>query len=336
MLEELKTLTSLQAVSGHEDAIINWLKNKHQDVEFMQDNLGSLIFKIKGTNDNLKPQAIVCHMDEVGLVVSEILERGFIRFECVGGLTLESLVNQRVMIGDQKGVILGNSAHLKKETQDIRDLVIDCGFESKEEALEKIRIGDMISFDNNYQQLSTHRILSKALDNRVGVLVISQLIDAFKQHPPKRDTYFCASVQEEIGLRGAKTLMSKLPDDLYQVVVVDVSPLDDYPEAVDNLSLGKGPLLRIKDPYMVFDYDLINQARNLFEQWNINYQPYFSKGGTDSASIQLAGSGKKVLAICVGARNIHSNNSVIDVRDIKDTITFLYKYLLEEDYEKQN
>lgn len=336
MLEELKTLTSLQAVSGHEDAIINWLKNKHQDVEFMQDNLGSLMFKIKGTDCNLKPQAIVCHMDEVGLVVSEILERGFIRFECVGGLTLESLVNQRVMIGDQKGVILGNSAHLKKETQDIRDLVIDCGFESKEETLEKIRIGDMISFDNNYQQLSTHRILSKALDNRVGVLVISQLIDAFKQHPPKRDTYFCASVQEEIGLRGAKTLMSKLPDDLCQVVVVDVSPLDDYPEAVDNLSLGKGPLLRIKDPYMVFDYDLINKARNLFEQWNINYQPYFSKGGADSASIQLAGSGKKVLAICVGARNIHSNNSVIDVRDIKDTITFLYKYLLEEDYEKQN
>lgn len=336
MLEELRTLTSLQAVSGHEDAIINWLKNKHQDVEFMQDNLGSLIFKIKGTNDNLKPQAIVCHMDEVGLVVSEILERGFIRFECVGGLTLESLVNQRVMIGDHKGVILGNSAHLKKEAQDIHDLVIDCGFESQEEALEKIRIGDMISFDNNYQQLSTHRILSKALDNRVGVLVISQLIDAFKQHPPKRDTYFCASVQEEIGLRGAKTLMSKLPDDLCQVVVVDVSPLDDYPEAVDNLSLGKGPLLRIKDPYMVFDYDLINKARNLFEQWNINYQPYFSNGGTDSASIQLAGSGKKVLAICVGARNIHSNNSVIDVRDIKDTITFLYKYLLEEDYEKQN
>lgn len=336
MLEELKTLTSLQAVSGHEDAIINWLKNKHQDVEFMQDNLGSLIFKIKGTHPSIQPQAIVCHMDEVGLVVSEILERGFIRFECVGGLTLESLVNQRVMIGDHKGVILGNSAHLKKEARDIRDLVIDCGFESKEEALEKIRIGDMISFDNNYQQLSTHRILSKALDNRVGVLVISQLIEAFNQYPPKRDTYFCASVQEEIGLRGAKTLMSKLPDDLCQVVVVDVSPLDDYPEAVDNLLLGKGPLLRIKDPYMVFDYDLINKARNLFEQWNINYQPYFSKGGTDSANIQLAGSGKKVLAICVGARNIHSNNSVIDVRDIKDTITFLYKYLLEEDYEKQN
>lgn len=334
MLEELKTLTSLQAISGHEDVIINWLKNKHQDVEFMQDNLGSLIFKIKGTDYNLKPQAIVCHMDEVGLVVSEILERGFIRFECVGGLSLESLVNQRVMIGDHKGVILGNSAHLKKETQDIRDLVIDCGFESKEEALEKIRIGDMISFDNNYQQLSPNRILSKALDNRVGVLVISQLIDAFKQHPPKRDTYFCASVQEEIGLRGSKTLMSKLHDDLCQVVVVDVSPLDDYPEAVNNLSLGKGPLLRIKDPYMVFDYDLINKARSLFEQWNINYQPYFSKGGTDSASIQLAGSGNKVLAICVGARNIHSNNSVIDVRDIKDTITFLYKYLLEEDYEK--
>ena len=67
MLEELKTLTSLQAISGHEDVIINWLKNKHQDVEFIQDNLGSLIFKIKGTDDNIKPQAIVCHMDEVSV-----------------------------------------------------------------------------------------------------------------------------------------------------------------------------------------------------------------------------------------------------------------------------
>lgn len=334
MLEELKTLTSLQAISGHESAIINWLKNKHQDVEFIQDNLGSIIFKLKGTDANLKPQAIVCHMDEVGLVVSEILERGFIRFECVGGLTLESLVNQRVMISGHKGVILGNSAHLKKETREVRDLVIDCGFESKEEALQSVNVGDMISFDNNFECLSNHRVLSKALDNRVGVLVVSQLLDAFKKIPPKRDTYFCASVQEEIGLRGAKTLMNKLPDDLCEVVVVDVSPLDDYPQETDNLALGNGLLLRIQDPYMIFDYDLINQARVLFDKWNIKYQPYFSKGGTDSASIQLSGSGKRVLAICVGARNIHSNNSVIDIRDIKDTITFLYKYLLEEDYEK--
>lgn len=335
MLNTLQELCNLNGISGHEHSVREWLINNIECDELLFDNLGSVAFKIQGSNPNLSAQAVVAHLDEVGMVVSDILDNGMIKFRCVGGINLHGLTNQRVVINQYPGVILGTSPHLGDQELKAEDLVIDLGCSNHHQTSQLCSIGDMISFANQFTILNETRICAKSLDNRIGIYLIYQLSKYFNDHRPQRTLYLCASVQEEVGLRGSKTLMNILPQELAQVIVVDVSPVDDY-DLDAKVKLGEGALLRIQDPYMLFDYQLINHARDVFDELGIKYQNYFSKGGTDSASIQIANHGNRVLAICVGGRNLHTNHSICDLKDIHDAETFLQTYLTKEVYEKED
>lgn len=327
MINTIKKYATLNGISGHEENVSEALINESNADEILYDNLGSVALYFKGTNSKRKI-AVIAHFDEVGMIVSDVTKNGMVKFKLVGGINIYGLTNQRVIINNQyKGTILGTSPHLGNKELSADDLVIDCGFISKDEALNKIKIGQAINFDAPFIDLENDFVCAKALDNRIGVSIVSMLNKFFKDNQPSDDIYLCASVQEEIGLRGANTLMGVLPSDLDEVIVVDVSPVDDYYDENPINRLGDGFLLRIKDPRMVFNYELINKVEDICNNEGFKYQPYFSLGGTDAASVEIAGIGTKVMALCIGGRNIHSANSIVNINDVEELYKFLTFYL---------
>ncbi len=331
-MNDLQKYSEINAISGYETTLKNELLNDLYYDEIINDYLGGFFVKINGSNPQAKPLVLMAHLDEVGLILSDVLDNGMLKFKTVGGISLEALINQRVLINGYPGIILGTSAHLQNDKKiTLDDLVIDCGFLSKKQALQVVKIGMMIAFLEPTIQLGEKEILGKALDNRVGVAILVALNHYYYNNKIDADLYFGFTTQEEVGLRGAKTLTSCLKQSIDQIIVIDVSPVDDYYNQEPLNKLGCGFLLRIKDPYMLFDYELITKARNLCIKHHIAYQDFFSQGGMDSHNVSLTKNGKKVLALCVPGRNLHSANSIVNLDDINSLISFLKIYIKEHD-----
>lgn len=337
----VENLSNIPAISGFEKVLRTFLQEElsQYSVSFRYDNLGSLI----ATIDSNKPGptiAVAAHMDEVGFMVQKVNERGFITGINVGGVVPESVISTQVVLHtqtkDMPGVILGIPPHLnegKKIT--IEDLVFDFGFSSKEEALKVVRPGDMITFKNNYVELNNDLIVGKAMDDRLGIAALVELANEFKQLDCGK-LLLCATVQEEVGLRGAETVLYAIEEKIDNIIVIDVSPVNDTLDVTSG-ALGEGCLIRVKDPRMIFDREETILVETIAQNQKINYQHYFSKGGTDGAMLQLQKDGFKVIAICIPARNIHTANCVVDTKDYDsavDLATSYIKYKQKEFYEK--
>ncbi len=322
----ITNLCTANSLSAHEtqvkDILVKELENIVDEISF--DNIGSLICKINlGTPG--KKVAVVAHMDEVGLVVRYITPEGFVGFIASGGLDPTILLGQRVIANGNYGVVVKSADTNDKLS--INDLVVDfgCSSISSLEALGIIQ-GTPIYFDSQIVELGDNKMMSKAFDNRLGCGLIVELAKQLKTTNTTGCVYLCASVQEEVGIRGAVTLGNKLPQDLDNVLVIDVSPTNEIidPKSVKS---GEGPLIRVKDPRMVFNYDEVNVLRNLAKENNIKYQSFFSTGGTDAINLELAGDGNVVAALCVAGRNLHSHNTIIDINDYDATLKLASLYI---------
>lgn len=335
-IETIKKLSGLNALSSDEGSVFEFLNQELVTLggEISRDNLGSLICefdsKIAGPT-----VAVVAHMDEVGLVVTEINDNGLLKFMASGGLRTDVLISQQVLVKTAfddtlAGVVLAPSKHSNhKDTLTIDELVIDIGFDDRKSVLEAgVNVGSVVYFVNNFQQIGPDKIMGKALDNRLGCALILDLAKYYQANLKVGKVLLCASVQEEVGLRGAETIFDNTKHDIDIILVVDVSPIDDaFTKSV--CKIGQGPLVRIRDPRMIFNYHEINRIRNLAKNHDIKYQEYFSKGGTDAAALQIANNGYVVAAICVGARNIHTPNSIASVKDYTNTVKLATIYVDE-------
>lgn len=334
MKQLLKELVETPGVSGDEHRIREEIKEKVEDhVDSVEtDNMGNLIAK-KGSGD--KTLMIAAHMDQIGLTVQTVDEKGFIKFSKVGGVTTQSLMNQRVTIHadneDVTGVIGMKPPHLMDkdkmdELPEEEQLFIDIGAEDDEEVEDAgIRVGDYITFERDFAELREDYVTSMAMDNRVGC---AAAVETLKRFDEDYELAVVFSTQEEVGLKGAKTSAFKVDPDV--ALAVDVSIAGDLPgvEAQESdLEMGEGveiTMVQSKGRGLITPETVKQWLRETAEDKNHDFQPGVWEGGaTDAANIYLVREGIPTGSIGVPLRNMHSATEVLKLSDLEDTVDYL-------------
>lgn len=330
-----KDLFDLAGTSGYEKNIRLYMKShmeKYPNYIIETDRLGS-IFAVKRAKDSHAPVVMVAgHMDEVGLIVSSINEFGMLKLQPLGGLNGEVFISQVLNVythqGIIKGVIGAIPPHLKKEqATKIDDLVLDVGASSKMEAQSfGVQLGDMVLFDNPYAVTQNpHRIISKSIDNRYGCGLALETIEKFNQIDLPFTLVVGATVQEEVGLRGAETAVNTFNPDVF--LALDASPVNDALDKDALGGLGKGFLLRMYDPKNVMHQGLLDFFVKLAKKHKISYQYFLSLGGTDAAKALDLNRGVLATTIGLPARYIHSTAAMMDLRDLDSARKMLFTVL---------
>lgn len=344
-LERMKVLTELHGAPGFEDLVRNYLREEFEtlDVDYINDGLGGIFAVKKSKNENAPNVLVAGHMDEVGFMVTEITDNGFLKFTPLGGWSEDVLLSQRMSVrtNDNKeltGVIGSVPVHFRRgESKDtgtkIKDMLLDIGADSKEEALEMgVNIGDSIVPSVKFEKLTNDKFLAKAWDNRYGCLIALEVLEALKDVELDCNLYIGANVQEEVGLRGAKASANLLKPDV--AFVVDCSPANDMLGKKDDLGkLGEGTLLRIKDGTMILSKPMRDYLLKTAEDHNVKYQYYLSPGGTDAGSIHVSNDGVPSAVVGICSRYIHTSHSIINKNDYleaKKLLTELIKGIDEE------
>lgn len=316
MTELLKRLCTIDGTSGDESAVREFVISQIKDYcDYKVDNLGSIIAFKKGKNTPKKRVLIDAHLDEVGLIVTHIEKDGFLRFKTVGGIDTAALLCRRVKIsGKIPGVIGCKPVHLcdgdeRKKLPSVDSLYIDIGATDDQEAKQLVSVGDCAVMCSDFT-VSGNKILSKALDNRVGCLV---LIDLLKQDA-EYDFYASFSVQEEVGLRGAGVVAFSVEPDA--AIVIDGTTAADVSGVAPAKQVcrqGEGAVVSFMDGATSYDREYYNAALN-------SGIPAQSKcavaGGNDAGAIHLSRGGVRTAAISVPCRYIHTSASSCDMRDV--------------------
>ncbi len=329
MTELLKQLCLLDGTSGDEGAVREFVISQIKDYcEYKVDNLGNIIAFKKGKNAPAKRVLIDAHLDEVGLIITHIESNGFLRFKTVGGIDTAALMFRRVLIGGKTlGVIGCKPVHLcegdeRKKLPDADSLYIDIGVTSDKEAKELVAVGDCAVMCSDFNAVGD-KVLAKALDDRVGCLV---LIDLLKQES-EYDFYASFSVQEEVGLRGAKVAAYTVAPDA--AIVIDgttAADVADVPESKTVCCQGKGAVVSFMDGATSYDREYYNAALSS----GISAQSKRAvAGGNNAGAIHLSRGGVRTLALSVPCRYIHTSGSVADMRDII-AVRDLTKYMINK------
>ena len=315
----LERLTQTDSVSGHEAAIAEIIKNEVRDYvdEILQDALGNLIVHIKGSGKKL---LFAAHMDEIGIVVTFIDEAGFLRFSNVGGLYKKDLLGRKVRFAN--GVIGVIGAEEENKDRDIAKMYIDIGAADREDAEAVVSVGDTAAFTGGFYR-ENGVVIAKALDNRAGCYV---LIEAIKRVKSENDLYFVFTVQEEVGLRGAKTAAFDVVPDF--AVAVDVTDTGDTPNASKMaVRLGKGAAVKIMDRSVMCSVSVRNDLIALAKQNNIPYQlEVMTDGGTDAGALSLTGAGIKTGGVSIPCRYVHSPAEMAAQSDIAAAVDLIVEY----------
>ncbi len=335
----LEDLTQINAISGHEKYVSRYLKQHYEALsdEIIYDNLGSIFAIKKSKVENAPKVMISAHMDEVGFLVKKINDNGTLSMHPIGGWFSQNLLSHRVTITNSKGenfkgAIASLPPHLLSESQlkqpfKIESMLIDMGAQSKQEVLDKgIKTGDMIVLDGPFEKMSDDRILAKAFDNRYGCAMTVQILEEVKDLELPFDLVVGATVQEEVGLRGAKTAAHLINPDL--AIVLDCSPANDLSGDRSALGfLGEGVLVRVVDSNFIAHTGFIEYFIDICQSHNIKHQFFISAGGTDAGAIHTSLDGIPTLTCCISARNIHSSSSIMDLNDYQAALIALKELL---------
>lgn len=329
----LEKLTGLCGASGHEDEVRKEIFSAVSEMcdDIYIDKSGNIIALKKGKSKE-KKCLVSAHMDEVGLIVKNIDSSGFIKFAPVGGIDSRILPGTGVKINGLNGVIGTKAIHLttkEERKKPIKEeaLYIDIGASSKEEAEQYVSKGDYIYFDSEYVSFGAKCVKAKALDDRTGCSII---IDLIKNAKPYYDTYFCFTVQEEVGCRGAITAARRIQPDFGLVIEgTTCGEALGNPKHLSVTSLGEGAAISVIEHTSVSDAGLIKKTMETAERKKIPCQlKRASTGGNDAGNIQISGSGVKTMAIAVPCRYIHSPVSMMKITDYNNTYK-LAKLIIE-------
>lgn len=345
-LTMLKELTDANGIPGNERApravMRKYIEPFADEIE--HDNLGSLIAKKVG--DASGPKIMIAgHLDEVGFMVTQIDDKGFLKFQTVGGWWGQVMLSQRVTITTRTGeeiigVIGSKPPHIlppevRNKPVDIKDMFIDIGATSKDDVKEwGIRPGDMITPYFEFNVLKNNKLLlAKAWDNRIGCAIAIDVLRALKNESHPNIVYGVGSVQEEVGLRGAKTATFKIQPDIG--FSVDVGVAGDTPGITpkeSNSKIGAGPQIVIYDASMVSHKGLRDFVVDVAEENNIPYQfDAMAGGGTDAGSIHVTANGVPALAIGVATRYIHSHAGILHRDDYENAVKLIVEVIKKLD-----
>jgi len=306
--------------------------------EVMVDKLGSVLFQRRGTSD--RPKILLAgHVDEVGFIVSGITKEGYLKFNELGGWFSQVLLGQRVLVrtrmGDKLvGLIAAKPPHLLKQEErskviDHEQMFIDVGASTEDDVKEMgVRIGDPIVPDSSFTLMRSNKAAAaKAFDDRIGAFIAMDVVRRLREENAKHPNTVigAATVQEEVGLRGARTTAHLVEPDVGFALEVDIA--GDVPgikpeEAPSKL--GGGPTLMTMDRSMIPNQPLLEFVMKTAEKAKIAYQlSQTAGGGTDAGVIHLDRSGCPSLVIGVPTRHIHSWAGILHLEDVERTIELL-------------
>lgn len=314
----LKDLCLINGTSGDEGRVRDYIISKlGKNIQYSVDALGSVIVK----SDKTPAISINAHMDEVGFIITGITDEGYLRFSPVGGIDPRVCLDR--VITTEKGVkgVIGDKAfHLLSSDErgkcpDFKQLLIDIGVSSKIEAEELVSLGDFAYFDSDYIEFGDGFIKAKALDDRIGCMLMLEMINE------GIDASYCFNVQEEVGLRGAGCTAETVHADIAIVLeATTAADLDGVSGADRVCVLGDGPVVSYMDGRTIYDKELYKLAMQAAKDNNIPVQTKTRiAGGNDAGAIQTASGGTRVIAISLPCRYIHSGASVVKKCDIENT-----------------
>ncbi|TVR80650.1 MAG: M42 family peptidase [Saprospirales bacterium] len=338
--ELLKRTTEIPGAPGYEAKIrkfiLDYIGDKVDEVKI--DPMGSIIALRKGTEN--KKVMVAAHMDEIGFIVNHIDSDGFVRFQPLGGFDPKTLTSQRVMIHgreDVLGVMGSKPIHImkpeeRKKSPELQDYFIDTGI-SKEELEELIKPGDTITRVGDLIRIG-QCFNGKSLDNRISVYVLMETLKNLEGESLPYDLYAVFSVQEEVGLRGARTAASRINPDFG--FGLDTTIAYDLPGAQGHemvTKLGKGTAIKIIDGTAIADYRMVEFLKEVAEKHNIKWQAeILPAGGTDTAAIQQYGRGGSITgAISIPTRYLHQTIEMVNEVDVDNSIELLTKAILQLD-----
>ncbi len=338
-VELLTELTQADAIPGHEEEVRQIFHSRLEGIGVIQrDRLGSIFCTKSGKTE--QPRILLdSHMDEVGFIVQSVTGAGYIKFLTVGGWWAHTLLAQRVNIltkqGKVSGVIGSTPPHLlsagaRDRVIDIKDLYIDIGAESAEQAMEKygVKPGCPIVPYGPFMPMRNPKLFSaKAFDNRVGVGLVIETLEQLGEHP--NTVIGTGSVQEEVGLRGARTVAAAVEPDM--AIVLEGPPADDLPGASSDTlqgKLGGGVQIRLYDPSMIANPRLAELTIETATAHQIPHQiAVRTSGGTDAGAIHQVGRGVPSIVLGVPARYVHSHVSIINIDDYRAALDLLLRLI---------
>ena len=320
MRELLQKLTETYGPSGSEEQIRSVIAAELGGLidEQRVDALGNLIGVRRGSGAGLKVM-LAAHIDEIGVIVTHIDKKGFLRFAPVGGVNPLTLLGSRVVFGNGiVGAIGLEKLESPTTTPPIDKFYLDVGATSPADS--PVKVGDVAAFTRPLVQVGS-RWVAKAMDDRVGCAVILEMLRRLESTP--HELYAVFTVQEEIGLRGAQTSAYGLDPDL--ALAVDVTTTGDTPEAqAMAVELGKGPAIKVKDSGMLAHAGVKNLLIETAQAENIPYQlEVLSRGTTDAMAIQVTRSGVPAGVISIPCRYVHTNSEMVDMSDVENAVRLL-------------
>ncbi|MGN0649439.1 MAG: M42 family metallopeptidase [Oscillospiraceae bacterium] len=320
MLEKLKTICSIDGTSGDESRVREFIVNNIEADDVRIDNLGNLLVFKRGRKTPKNRIMVAAHMDEVGVMVTDVTEDGFLRFGAVGGIDPRVVLGRAVRFSNgTKGVIGTKAVHQqssdeRKKAPEIDEMFIDIGASSQEEAEKYVNRGSTACFDSDFFAFGDGFVKGKAIDDRAGCLIMMDMINSV----PEYDTWFAFTVQEEVGTRGAKAASFSIAPDI-AIVLETTTACDIHGSSGDKrvCELGKGCVISYMDRGTIYDKGLYNLA---FEIAKAECIPAQTKtliaGGNDSGAIHISREGVRTVALSVPCRYLHSPSCVAKLSDI--------------------
>lgn len=319
----LKSLVETFGPSGFEDQVRDLIRAEVSDLadEIEVDALGNLYAHKRGDGSGLKVM-VAAHMDEIGLMATHITKEGFVRFTSIGFLIPHTLMGMRAKFANGTiGVISRDRVRMREDMGKMPGIdkhFIDVGASSQDDCPVTVGMPGMLWRPLEVQGT---RWIAKSMDDRIGCLVAIETLRRLSGSP--HDVAFVFTVQEEVGVRGARTAANRLEPDV--AIALDVTTTGDVIDAPTMaVKLGAGPAVKIKDTGMIAHQGLARLMQQRAEEAGIPYQPeVLQLGSTDAMAMQIAGPGSKAGAISIPNRYTHTTSEVVDARDVEHSIQLL-------------
>ena len=336
--DHLKKLVEIHAPSGYEAPVADQLRDDWADLvdEFASDQLGSLI-GIKRATRSAQPKRkimLAAHMDEIGLMVREI-EDGFIYLHRISGIDPRVMLAQPVLVHGKRvlpGIVATVPPHMltaadRKQYPPIDALVVDVGLPADQVA-ELVQLGDLVTMEGPMIELKGRLVASKAMDDRACIAVITVCLHMLRDMHHSWDVYAAATVQEEVGLRGAATAANYIEPDC--AIALDVGFAEQPGVSPPGSKLGSGPEVGIGAN---FHPKMVQRLQDVADYYDISWQPDImpARTGTDAWAIQVARAGVPTALLSIPLRNMHSPVETLDLKDIERCGRLLAHFICELD-----
>ena len=335
----LKRLCETPGVPGHEERVRDLIRAEIEGLadDVHQDPMGSLHAIRRGKGKSPERIMLLCHMDEIGFLVSHISDKGFLYLQTVGGFDPRNLFSRRVLVcteqGDLKAVMNpgGRPVHIasaedRKKIPEPHEFFVDTGLGAK--AKDIVKVGDMVVMDEPFLEMGD-KIVSKALDNRIACWLGIEALRGLGKTKTSAEIHVVFTSQEEVGLRGARTAAFHVKPDIG--IGIDVTLACDtpgVPEQDRTTEQGKGFGLHLRDGSFIADKALVAEFEALAIKKKIPYQrTMLRSGGQDGAAAQQAAAGARAIGIVVGTRYIHTVTEMIEKSDLQAARDILVAYL---------